>query len=252
MELKNSLLEKLKKENNIHFATKNEFVEIIDLRGKLDSQNKYWQEIKKIEILIKKNDYSSLKDAQQLMSAKEYIFDNFFQTSSYYKLEPNQVNNWQVLSLKNYIKKQIFFNENIKLVNENFHLRNELKKLKYKIDEFKKYEKNDDTPTYKSLGQFSLFAGISFILFIANITFFAESGGIGFQLLNMLIVMSMLSGIGFTFWYISKLFMTKSGMNYISRYNQNKSNTKNMELTQNRLNMISSKINIVANNIHKK
>ena len=251
MELQDSLFNKILKENSLYSEVKKEFAEIMNLKNKLDAQNKYLDVIHYLENLIKKGDLFSLQSAQKLLEPKEYIFDNFFQKSDFYKLEPSQTNNKQTLTLKNYIIKQIFFNNNFKLVNENFQLRNEIQTLKLNIENFNRYENEDSTPSFKSLGVYALWAGISFILFFISVVLSDESGGIGFKLLNSVFVMSMLGGIGFVIYEVFRLFLTKSGLNYISKFRQNKLNKQKLKFKQNRLNKISPEIDRVLTTYKK-
>lgn len=246
MELKNSLLDKVKNENTLHSTTQNEFNEIKSIIPKLNKDNQYWNLYNEINKLIENGSFDDLQKASSLLEEKNYTFNFSFKKSTQTILVPNEKNSHQEnLRFYNYLKKELFYQNNYQKVKQHFDLHNKMNNLSNSLDRFKNSESNNDMPTFNSLG-FAL--GYPIVAFIVYIGFLALSGNNVNSILNMILVFVLLGGIIYGIYSLYHIFFTKDGWNSISEFSTFKKNKKEYERLKPKLNHLKREINTVANN----
>lgn len=250
MELKNSLLHKIQNENVLHSSTKEEFIQVESIITKLRKDNQYWSLFNQIRQLIKNDNYDDLQKASELLAEREFNYVNSFRDSTQTILEPYNNNSYQSekTTFLNYLKKQLYFQDNFEKVKKHYDLYYKVNSLSNSITSFKNRENHTDTPTFNSLGFAIGYPVISFVVYIG---FLFISGNNVNSILNMIFALIFLGGVIYGIYSLYHIFFTKDGWRSISDYTKYKKDKKEYENLKMKLNRLKNEINTVANNGYK-
>lgn len=243
MKLKNSLLDKIQNENVLHSSTKEEFNQVESIIAKLRKDNQYWSLFNQIRQLIRNDNYDDLQKASELLAEREFSYVNSFRNSTQTILEPNNNNGHQSekTTFLNYLKKQLYFQDNFDEVKKHYELHSKYILLGNQIKSF------DKSNNRLFLSIISGIITLSILIILYLIHSFNISNGQGFNLIGLVGIIFLLS-LFYTLYCLAKLFFSKDGWRSISDYNTNKKNKKEYNNLKVKLTRLKSEINTVANN----
>jgi len=246
MELKNSLLDKVKNENSLHSTTQNEFNEIRNIIPKLNKENQYWALYNEISKLIENDSFDNLQKASVLLSEREFNYIHSFKKSSQTILEPNNDNYYKEnTTFLKYLKKQLFFQNNFKKVKQHYDLYHKVNQLSNSISNFQRSNESSEKATFSSL---KITIGSLIGSFIVYIGFLAISGDNVNSILNMIFAIIFFSALIVTVFSLYEVFFTKDGWRNISEHKNYTKNKSEYNRLNTNLSYLKKEINTVANN----